>query len=175
MIIKDEVTMVRQAYRFFILFVSVAAFCGSLLAQTGKTFTIRILDGKSGKPVAASGYLIRVNHDSTIHANWVEQKVDGTAKLTLPPYVTVVSIQASYDSSMAIFINCDPAQNKGKDADYWYTVSEIATTGIIAPNACGDVWGGTLHKKKVTAKPVPKPGELVFFVRKETFNELLND
>ena len=58
--------------------------CGCLFAQSEKTITIRMLDGKTGKPIEASGFLVRVDHEQTVHADWVVQNEDGTGKLTLP-------------------------------------------------------------------------------------------
>jgi len=48
-----------------------AAFCGVLCAQTGKTITLRMMDGKTGRLIATSDFLARIDHQQTVHANWV--------------------------------------------------------------------------------------------------------
>jgi hypothetical protein len=51
-----------------------AAFCGVLCAQTGKTITLRMMDGKTGRLIATSDFLARIDHQQTVHANWVTMK-----------------------------------------------------------------------------------------------------
>ena len=79
--------MARQIHRVLLLLLCMAAFCascGSLLAQTQKTITLRMMDGKTGKLIATSDFLVRIDHQQTVHANWVTMNEDGTGKLTLP-------------------------------------------------------------------------------------------
>jgi hypothetical protein len=146
-----------------------AVFCGFLGAQTEKTITIRMLNGKTGKLIATSHYLVRVDHEQTVHADWVGQNEDGTGKLSVPGEVSVLSIHATYDSAMYIYINCDSATGKGKTSENWYGVSEILTSGVVASNGCRS------PKEAAKIRPAAKPGEFVFFVRElnalEQFNE----
>ncbi len=128
--------MVRRIDRGLALLFCIAALCGSLYAQTEKTITIRLLDGKTGDPRVASGFLVRINHEKTVHANWVVQSEDGTGTLTLPEGATLLSIHGTYEDSMLTYVNCDSAAEKAKPVDHWYVVSEIMTSGIVTPNHC---------------------------------------
>jgi hypothetical protein len=159
--------MVRQTHRVLtlLLLLCIAAFCGSLRAQTEKTITLRMLDSKTEKLIPTSHFLVRVNHDKTIHADWVELNENGTGKLTLPKGATLLSIQATYDSAMEIYVNCDAATGSAKLTDRWYAVSEILSLGIAVPNSC------VKPKDAAKAKPVAKPGEFVFFVREHSRRE----
>jgi hypothetical protein len=145
------------------------AFCGCLNAQIGKAITIRLLDGKTGKPVEPTNYLVRVDHEQTIHANWVVQNEDGTGTLTVPDAASAFSIQATYNSATDIYVNCDSAIAKTNFAKHWYSISEILTSGVVAANHC--------RKPKDAAKDkfAAKPGEFVFFVRKLSAREQFLD
>jgi hypothetical protein len=154
-----------------------AALCGSMYAQAAKTITIRMLDGKTGKLIESSNFLVRIDHQQTLHADWVVQNEDGTGTLTLPKKALLLAIQGTYDSSEKIYVNCDTAAQKENPVEHWYTVSEILTTGIIAPNECGKPIftakpkPGAKSKSEAQQTPVAKPGEFVFFVRKRNMRE----
>ena len=136
------------------------ALCSSAQpAPTPKTFTIRVLDAHSGKVLATSNVLIRVNHEKTDHADWVEPNEDLTGKVTVPASTTVLTAQATYKHTMELYINCDFAKGDQSAAAHWYQVSEILATGVVAPNGCS----------KRTA--VAKPGEFVFFVRTRNWRD----
>jgi hypothetical protein len=107
--------------------------------------------------------MVRVNHEETVHANWVVQNEDGTGKLTLPPEAAVFTIQGTYDNSTEVYVNCDAASGKADTIDHWYTVSDILTVGFVAPNGCGKV------------KAAAKPGEFVFYVRRPNWRELMKE
>jgi len=111
--------------------------------------------------VAATGFLVRVDHQETVHADWVGKNENGSGKLTLPPDATVLTIQATYDSSMQIYVNCDSAREK-QPVPHWYTVSEILKSGVAAPNGCS--------KRTASAKP----GEFLFFVRRVNWREKMD-
>jgi hypothetical protein len=153
--------MIRRTHGALLLLVCMAASCGFLQAQTNKTITIRMLDGRTGKILETSNVLIRINRQETVHADWVKQNEDGTGKLTLPPDATVLTAHATYDTTMQIYVNCDSVKDKVAAAEHWYTVSEILTSGMVAPNGCS----------KRTA--VAKPGEFVFFVRPNNWREVM--
>jgi carbohydrate-selective porin OprB len=151
-----------------------AALCGSVYAQAQKTITIRMLDSRSGKLIATSNFLVRVDHEQTAHANWVTQNEDGTGKLTLPIDATALSVRATYDSTTSFYVNCDADNDHGfsdraPSPDRWYKISDIVALGVVAPMGCGG--------KKVTDKlqVVAKPGEFVFFVRKLNPREQFDD
>jgi hypothetical protein len=143
--------------------------CATLLApaghaQTAGTITIRILDSKTARPVAVTNFLVRINHQPANHADWVRQNEDRTATLTVPADANVVSIQATYDSAMQIFVNCDSMlQDKQNPQSQWYSVSTILTSGVVAPNGCSKM------------KETVQPGEFIFFVRKANFRERTQD
>ena len=142
-----------------------ASVCGCLLAQSEKTITVRMLDGKTGRLIEASGFQVRVDHEQTFHANWVVQSEDGTGKLIVPKGASLLSIRGTYDNSMQVYVNCDSATEKENPVDRWYAISEILTSGVVAPNACGK----PIDAAKL--KPVAKPGEFVFLVRRMTSRE----
>lgn len=166
--------MVRQALRVLQPLLCMAAFCGVLYAQAPKTITLRMIDGKSGRLIATTDFIVRIDHQETIHANWVTLNDDGTGKLTLPADASQLSIRASYDSSTSLFVNCDSNNdtkglNPGPVIDRWYSVSDILARGIVAPNDC--------IGKKVPEKLqlFAKPGEFVFFVRRMNAREEYRD
>lgn len=173
--------MVLRTHRALALLSCMAALCGSMCAQAGKTITVRILDGKTGKLVETSTFLVRVDHQQTLHADWVAQNEDGTGTLTLPRNATLLAIQGTYDSSEKIYVNCDTAAQKENPVQHWYTISEILATGIIAPNECGKPIftakskPGAKNKSEAQLAPVAKPGEFVFFVRKRNMREDMQD
>jgi hypothetical protein len=146
-----------------------ATLCGSFCAQAQKTVVIRMLDSKTGKLIESSHFLVRINHEQAIHANWVVQNEDGTGKLTLPDGASVFSIQGTYDSAELIYINCDSATGKADPAGHWYSVPEILSTGIATPNGC------VKPKEAAKLKHAAKPGEFVFFVRKQSVWQQLQD
>jgi hypothetical protein len=155
--------MVRRTLGILTLLLSVAALSGSLSAQTGKIVTVRVLDSRTGQLIATPDYLVRINHEQTVHANWVTKNEDGTGKMIVPENATVLAVQARFDMGMSIFLNCDNAKDKQNPVARWYAVSDILSAGVAAPNGCG----------KRTA--IAKPGEFVFFVRKESWREQLKD
>jgi hypothetical protein len=155
----------RTALCSLILLLCVVALCGSLRAQTGPTIIIRMLDAKTGKQIAASNYLVRIDHDQAIHANWVVQAEDGVSKLTLLRTAALLTMQGTYDSAEQIYLNCDAAGDKDKTSAHWYDVAAILATGVAAPNGC--VSSREAAKLKIAAKP----GEFIFFVRKRNIFE----
>lgn len=156
--------MICRSARAFTLLLSLACLCVGIFAQTGKkTIVIRMLDSKSAKPLLASGFLVRIDHEQTIHADWVSINDDGTGKLTLPAGASFFSIQGTYDNATQTYVNCDAVAGKGMPVDRWYSISEVLTSGIVAPNGC--------HKSSDAKKPGAKPGEFVFMVRRMSTRE----
>jgi hypothetical protein len=148
-----------------ILLFCMAFLCGGMLAQTNKTVTIRVLDGKTGKPLLASGYLVRIDREQTVHANWAVENEDGTGKLTLPATAALFSIRATYDESTQTYVNCDSSTASALPVDRWYSISEILASGIVVSNNCGK------PSDAAKIKPVAKPGELVVLVRRMSTQE----
>jgi hypothetical protein len=154
----------------------VAFLCGGLYAQTSKTITVRMLEGRTGRLIMTTDFLIQINHQQEQHANWVTLNQDGSGKLTLPADATEISVHGKYDSSMSIYINCDMEKGKGilenqgliesaAAPDRWYPVADILNSGLVASNGC--VSKKDAAKQKISAKP----GEFVFFVRKKNWRE----
>ena len=143
--------------------VCVTAFCLSLHAQTVNTISIRLLDGKTGLPVKASNFLVKVDHHSIEHNDWVHMNDDGTVIVTVPTDARELSVKATYNESMDTYINCDAAKESDRERDFWYPISDILKAGVVAPNECS--------KTNYTAKP----GEFVFFVRKRDWRDQRDD
>jgi hypothetical protein len=157
--------MIRQTHRALYIVLCVAAFCGAVCAQAQKAIALRMLDSRTGKPIVTKDFLVRVNREDTVHANWVTQNEDGTFKLTVPDDATVLSVRATYDNTTAFYVNCDSDTSgwftaREPSPDHWYKVSDILALGVVAPMGCGG--------KKITDKlqVVAKPGEFIFYVRK---------
>jgi hypothetical protein len=169
-----EGIVIRQTQRVLFVLLCVAALCALVGAQAQKTITIRMLDSRTGKLIATSAYLVRVDQEQTVHANWVTQNEDGTGRLTVPSNAAALSVRATYDSTTRYYFNCDTnkdqgSSDRGAGLDRWYKVSDILELGVVAPNGCGG--------KKVPDKlqVVAKPGEFVFFVRKLNALEQFSD
>ena len=159
----------RRTHSLLLSLVSTAALSGFLPAQTVqpaqtlKTVTVRMLDARTGLPIATSDFLIRIDHKEELHGNWVELNDDSTGKLTLPADATLVTFEAKYNGGTDIYVNCDSARDKPSPVPHWYAVSEILGSGVAASNGCS----------KHTA--VAKPGEIVFFVRKRNMQEQMKE
>jgi hypothetical protein len=158
--------MARRAIGSLLLTVMVG-FCGVLHAQSGKTIALRVFDGKTGRPLVPTGYQVRVDHQNTLHPDWVKQNDDGTAQLTIPADAGVVALHLAYDNSMEIYINCDAEKNSF--GDVWYPVAQIMSKGYVAANGCGKA--KVNEKFKTTAAP----GELILFVREKNWKERAKD
>jgi hypothetical protein len=157
--------MIRSSLRLLFLFAAFAA-CGlGLHAQAGKKITIRMLDAKTGHLIPSDDFLVRVDHEADVHAHadWVKQNEDGSGDLVIPADAVILSIQGKFDSSMAIYINCDTVLDKPNPLMHWYKVADILSSGVVAPNGCSKL------------KDIAKPGEFVFFVRKPGWRDQVQD
>jgi hypothetical protein len=132
-----------------------------LHAQSSTSISIRLLDGKTGLPVKASNFLVRVDHNDTVHPDWVKINDDGTVIVTLPADAKEISVKATYGMGMDTYVNCDAARESDKERNIWYSIATILSTGVVAPDECA----------KTAFKP--KPGELLFFVRKRSWHDNL--
>jgi hypothetical protein len=151
------------ATRTFVRLLCVASLSAILHAQSPNTISVRLLDGKTGLPVKASNYLVRVDHHDTVHNEWVKINDDGTVIVTLPADAKEFSVKATYDMSMETYINCDAAKQAKRERNIWYPVSIILKSGVVAPNECGKT------------DFVAKPGEFIFFVRKRNLRDRPED
>jgi hypothetical protein len=146
------------------VFLVLVAFSASLPAQANKTITVRMVDGKTGLLIATSSFLVRVNHQETVHGDWIRQNDDGTGKLTVPADAEELSIHATYEAAMLTYVNCDADKDHRSSEhaaaiDRWYSVEKILSSGVVTPNNCAG--------KKIPERlqVVANPGEFVFFVR----------
>jgi len=157
--------MVRRAFRALLLPVLIAALGCFLYAQTGKKFTIRVVDGKTGEDIKPSNIQVSLDRRQSSHNEWVRQNDDGTADVTVPEGTTEISVHATYDNSTEYYINCDSAKLKNTSIEHWYVISDILTAGVVTPNGCAKP--KDVDKLKVD----PKPGEFVLFVRRRNWRE----
>ena len=136
------------------------AACACLEAQDGNTITVKLLEGKNGEAVTPSNIVVRIDRQDEAHNEWVRMNDDGTAVVTIPVDAKQISVQATYDSSMETFVNCDAAKEKERYTPHWYAIADILKAGMVTPNECG--------KTRTSAKP----GEFIFFVRKRDWRDL---
>jgi hypothetical protein len=146
----------------------ISVVCQAVSAQATRTITLRILDGKTGQRITPSGFLFRIDHQSSVHNEWVRPNEDGTAQLTLPDEASAFMIHVTYDTSTETYLNCDGVKRYQTPNPRWYSVSEIAANGLVAQNGCID----QAHEDKL--KTVANPGEFVFYVRKDWMKEATN-
>src|ERR1700758_5609227 len=117
------------------LFVSILliAASGPLLAQTEKTITIRVLDGRTGAAVTPDNIQVRLKSQQSIHADWIKQNDDGTTKMKVPEGAAAISPRATYETSMSFYVNCDVARLKDTTVQSWYPIVDILSGGIKTP------------------------------------------
>jgi hypothetical protein len=151
--------------RLFCSVLLIAA-CSQLIAQSAKTITVRVVDGKTGLAVTPDNLQVRIKGHESINANWVKQKDDGTTEVAIPDGATAISLHATYDNSMAYYVNCDVARQKDTASESWYPVADILSGGIKMPNECVK----SKDADKLNSVDV-KPGEFVLFVRKKNWRE----
>jgi hypothetical protein len=133
------------------------AVCVSLHAQDDyKLISISLRDGHTGKIITPSNVLLRVDRFETVRSEWVKIYDNGSVFIRVPLEAKEISLQATYESGMDTYINCDVAKQNDPEREIWYPVDVIMKAGVVAPNECG--------KTDYTAKP----GEFVFFVRKRS-------
>ena len=82
--------MIRSA-----LLICMAALCGTLVAQSDRTITLRMIDGRTGRPIQTQSYLVRVDHQDTIHADWAIVSEEGVGKLVVPRGPSLLSVRAT--------------------------------------------------------------------------------
>jgi hypothetical protein len=128
-------------------------------APEAKTISVQLRDGRTGLPVKADNFLVRIDHHDTVLEGAVEIKDDGAVMVTVPAGATDISFKATYNASMDVYVNCDAAKQSDKQRNIWYPIATILQAGIVAPNECSK----TNYKAK--------PGEFVFFVRKRDWRE----
>src|ERR1700683_4801202 len=125
-------TLIRTPCRLAWVF----AICASLHAQDYNLITVTLRDGRTGKKITPSNFLLRVDHFETVHGEWVKIYDDGTVAIRVPPEAKAISLQATYESGMDTYINCDAAKPNDPEREIWYPVEVIMKAGVVAPNEC---------------------------------------
>ncbi len=142
-----------------------SAVCGTLHAQAAQTISILMLDGKTGRPIIPSNFLVRIDHLNAVHNEWLTLNDDGTGKVAVPSGASFFSIQGTFNNSMEIYVNCDAGMEKDTSTLHWYSISDILSSGVAMPNECYK--GKFANATHVAAKP----GQFIFFVRKANWHE----
>jgi hypothetical protein len=150
-----------------LLFVCLFALSGRLQAESSKTITLKVFDGKTGKPLVPTGFQVRADHQQSFHNDWVKPNEDGSAVLTVPDGTHDIALHLAYDQSQEIYVSCDA--DKNAFGDVWYLVPQIMDKGFVAANGCAKSKAN--DKYKTTAAP----GELILFVRERNFKERASD
>jgi len=153
----------KAMIRAFALIVSFTAAGALLRAQADKTITVLVVDAKTGTAMKPSNFEVRIDRGDTVHNEYMHMNDDGSAQLLLPDGTAVLSIDATYDSSMETYVNCATAKEKAKSAQQWYPVADILKTGVVGANECGK------------AHLNPKPGVIALFVRKRDWRDMPTD
>jgi hypothetical protein len=156
----------RFSVRLVLVLVLAASFCLQLHSQTSPAVTILMLDGKTGRPIIPSNFIVRIDHLDATHNEWLKLNDDGTGQVTFPSGASWLSIQGTYDNSMDVYVNCDAGMEKDTSTLHWYSVLDILNTGVAMPNECYK--GKYAEATHVT----PKPGQFILFVRKNSWHEL---
>jgi hypothetical protein len=145
------------------------ALCVGLLSQgqtapAGNTITIRMYDARSGRQLKPDNLLVRLNHQDDIHNETLHIDDDGTGQVTIPAGSEFLAVEGTFDNSMEIYINCDTGKEKDDRRMHWYSISNILSTGVIAPNEC---FNGKYERPRVAVKP----GEFLFYVRQRNWRD----
>ncbi len=104
------------------------ALSSAVNAQSTKTITLKVFDGKTGLAVTPTGYQVRVDRQQELHNDWAKTNEDGTATLTVPESAHEIALHLAYDDSMEIYIGCDA--DKNVHGDVWYLVPQILTKAL---------------------------------------------
>ncbi|HLY41499.1 MAG TPA: hypothetical protein VKR52_09800 [Terracidiphilus sp.] len=139
--------------------------CAAAQAQSPTNIRLRLLDGKNGRIILGAGVLLWVNHNATPRGEWVKANEDGTTQIVTPPGVVDLLVHSTYDDATEYYVNCDSPKAMDTPQEMWYKVSDIMSSGVIATDGC--IKEKDFEKLKISVKP----GELVLFVRKESWKD----
>jgi hypothetical protein len=140
-----------------------------LSAQSEKSITVRVLDGRTGHAVIPDNLQIRIRNHGNIESAWIKHDDDGASEVKVPQGATAISLRATYDNSTSYYVNCDVAKQKDTTAESWYPIADILSGGIKIPNEC------VKEKDADKISVEVKPGEVVLFVRKKNWLEGAQD
>ena len=167
---------VNQRRKFFGLCRAVAslaafsAFSLSVNAQEAKPapriITIVMADGKTGRTLTPNNFVIRFDHLNAIRNETLVVGDDGSGRVKVPANATLISVQGTYHNSIDLYVNCDAGMEKDTSTLHWYSIADIVSTGVAAPNEC---YKGKFAK---TAAIPSVPGEFIFYVREIGWHDL---
>lgn len=170
----------RLALRLFaasaLAALAIAATCAPLHAQPShaasapqRSITIRMIDGKTGKQLTPDNYVIRLNHLNSVRNELLRLGDDGVGALSVPAGSTYLAVQGTYHTSLDIYINCDAGMERDTSTLHWYSIADILSTGVAAPNECYK--GKYAEATHITARP----GEFIFYVREIGWRDTHSD
>ena len=111
------------------------AFCVALNAQAVQTISIRLLDGKTGLPVKASNFLVRVDHNDTVHQRLGQDQRRWHRSRHSPRRRQRDLRQGHLRMGMDTYVDCDAAKESDKERNIWYPVSTILAPGSSRPTS----------------------------------------
>ena len=111
-----------------------------------RTITIRLLDGRTGKPIITDEAEVWIDKDQS-HVLTVHAALDGIATVQVPSGVTEVYVTARQDGW---YLNhCEVTKEKPVSS---FSMEQITKDGVVSANRCS----------RKTA--VARPGELTMFL-----------
>jgi len=108
-----------------------------------RTIRIRTVDGRNGHPISNERLQVKINGQA--HVLDLPADKNGIADIQIASANTFLEIESN------LYFDCRPF-DQGKSRPK-YSVSEILKSGLVVMNTCGKL------------NIMPKPGEVVFFVR----------
>ena len=150
--------LLRKTSRWWLLLTLSLALGFSALALQAQVIRIKVVDGKSGKPVANLEISFRTEITSPpwVHPSLLTDR-DGEIAVKVGSFTSM----ALYTPSLKYAACLTPATKGHVATSPLYPVADILSKGISMENSCG--------KRRIDAVP----GELLYFVRPWTFWETL--
>ena len=161
--------MHRPGCSKLLLLALLCVFTRAVFAQDRGAITLRILDSKTGTRITPTGFLVRIDHESTERHDLVRPNDDGTSELHLPAGTSVFLIHATYQASTEIYVNCDAVSQYQTAGPRWYSVEEVQKIGFVALNGCVN------PRNEAKIKTTANPGEFVLYVRKANWREQVKE
>lgn len=132
-----------------------AVLCGaSALAQhDASQLRLQVLNGRTGKPVAHQKVVVMAGESSARRktVKLVDVATDGEGYVSLPDAASQVERLHVY---VEAYRSCSKAEVNS------FELAKVAASGVVSENAC---------RSRISL--YPQPGNLVFFVRPETWLE----
>jgi hypothetical protein len=132
--------------RLFVMLLIVGSIAMPLSAQS---ITVRLLDGKTGKPIADKNITVRWDSDRTIGGTVVRIGKDGTGHVDVPRNATGFLLmegpKGGSESNRLAYSDCNVRVGP------YNSVSDVLSHGVVPGNTCS--------KKAV----ISEPGVIVFW------------